>query len=294
MANRRKAIILAGGAGTRLHPLTAYLTKQLLPVYDKPMVYYPLTTVMLAGVKDILIIAAPEHEQMFRRLLGDGAQWGLNLQYAVQPEPKGIAQAFLIGREFLAGDPCILVLGDNIFYGDELSAMMRRAAAKFDEACVFACRVEDPERYGVVEFGPDGRPVSIVEKPSAPKSHFAVTGLYFYDGSVSDVAASMRPSGRGELEITDVNEHYLKAGKLHVERMGRGFAWFDAGTHDSLLDAAEFIRVVEKRQGLKIGCPEEVAYRMGFIDRPQLSVLAGGLAKSTYGQYLASMLAEAP
>jgi glucose-1-phosphate thymidylyltransferase len=281
-----KGIILAGGAGTRLHPLTHAVSKQLLPVYDKPMIYYPLCTVMLAGIRDVLVITTPHDEQSFQRLLGDGTQWGMRLSYAVQPEPEGIAQALVIGRDFIGDDSVALILGDNLFYGHGLVDLLQRAAAREQGATVFAYLVRNPERYGVLELAGDGRALRIEEKPPMPKSPWAVTGLYFYDNRVPDVAAGLRPSRRGELEITDVNNWYLERGELHVEKMGRGFAWLDTGTHDSLLEAATFVQTVEHRQGLKICCPEEVAFHMGFIDAEQLLRLAAPLDNSEYGGYL--------
>jgi glucose-1-phosphate thymidylyltransferase len=282
----RKGIILAGGRGTRLHPLTLATSKQLLPVYDKPLIYYPLTTLMLAGIREYLIITTPEEAGQFKRLLGDGKQWGIELSYAVQDQPGGIAQAFLIGKEFLAGSPSALILGDNVFYGTSLVSMLRDAAEQARGATVFASWVDDPERYGVIEFDAAYRPVRIVEKPKAPKSNYAVTGLYFYDDRVTDVVREMKPSARGELEITDLNQWYLDRGELHAERFGRGYAWLDAGTHESLLEASQFIHIVEKRQGLKIACPEEVAFVQGFIDAEQLLRLAEPLKGTGYGQYL--------
>ncbi|PLW84345.1 glucose-1-phosphate thymidylyltransferase [Kineobactrum sediminis] len=292
MAITYKGIILAGGSGTRLHPLTSTVSKQLMPVYDKPMIYYPLATLMLAGIRDILVITTPRDREAFADLLGDGTRWGLNISYTVQPSPDGLAQAFLLGETFIGNDPVALVLGDNIFYGGGFTPGLRKAARRDRGASVFAYYVQDPERYGVVNFNDDGIALDIEEKPANPKSHYAVTGLYFYDNDVVDIARSIRPSPRGELEITDVNKAYLARGDLQVEVMSRGTAWLDTGTHNSLLDAANFIRVVEERQGLKIACPEEVAYRMGYIDAEQLLALAAPLEKSGYGLYLQQLLSR--
>ncbi len=289
---QRKGIILAGGSGTRLHPATLAISKQLLPVYDKPMVYYPLSTLMLAGVRDILIISTPQDTARFAELLGDGARWGLNLSYCVQPSPDGLAQAFVLGKNFIGDAHSSLVLGDNIFYGHDLALLLRAAASRDSGASVFAYHVTDPERYGVVQFDAQHRAISIEEKPKVPRSHYAVTGLYFYDEQVCELAAGLKPSARGELEITDLNALYLQQAKLHVQIMGRGFAWLDTGTHDSLLDAGQFIATLERRQGLKVACPEEIAFRSGWIDAAQLEKLAAPLLKNGYGQYLMRLLKE--
>jgi len=286
----RRGIVLAGGSGTRLYPVTQVVSKQLLPVYDKPMIYYPLTTLMLGGMREVLVISTPQDTPRFTELLGDGHQWGMSIQYVVQPSPDGLARAFVIGRDFVDGGPSALVLGDNIFYGHDFVRQLGSAQGRGEGATIFAHHVHDPERYGVVEFDRNGQAISIEEKPDVPKSHYAVTGLYFYDGQVCDIAASLAPSARGELEITDVNRHYLSRGELHVERLGRGYAWLDTGTHDSLLEAASFIATLQRRQGLMVACPEEVAFGQGWIDAAKVEELARPLAKNSYGQYLLNLI----
>ena len=289
---KRKGIILAGGSGTRLYPLTQAISKQLLPVYDKPMIYYPLSVLMLAGIREVLVINTPHEQALFKALLGDGSQWGMDIQYAAQPSPDGLAQAYLIGRDFVAGQPSCLVLGDNIFYGHGFTDMLRRADARSEGATVFGYWVNDPERYGVAEFDAQGRVVGIEEKPANPRSHYAVTGLYFYDGMASEYASELKPSSRGELEITDLNRRYLEGGALHLEPLGRGHAWLDTGTHQSLLEASNFIETIEARQGLRVCCPEEIAFGNGWIDAAQVEKLAAPLAKNGYGQYLLSLVSR--
>ena len=289
---KRKGIILAGGSGTRLYPLTQAISKQLLPVYDKPMIYYPLSVLMLAGIREVLVINTPHEQALFKALLGDGSQWGMDIQYAAQPSPDGLAQAYLIGRDFVAGQPSCLILGDNIFYGHGFTGMLRRADQRAEGATIFGYWVNDPERYGVAEFDQDGRVVGIEEKPAKPRSNYAVTGLYFYDGMASEYASELKPSPRGELEITDLNRRYLEAGALHLEPLGRGHAWLDTGTHQSLLEASNFIETIEARQGLRVCCPEEIAFGNGWIDAAQVEKLAAPLAKNGYGQYLLSLVSR--
>ncbi len=290
----RTGIILAGGSGTRLYPITQAISKQLLPVFDKPMVYYPLSVLMLAGIREVLVINTPHEQALFKQLLGDGSQWGMKIEYAAQPSPDGLAQAFLIGRDFLDGAPSCLVLGDNIFYGHGLTGLLRHASEREDGATVFGYWVRDPERYGVAEFDADGKVVGLEEKPAKPRSNYAVTGLYFYDGQASELAATLKPSARGELEITDLNRLYLEQGNLHLERLGRGYAWLDTGTHESLVEASSYIETIEKRQGLRVCCPEEIAWNNGWIDDAQLRALAQPLAKNGYGQYLLGLLEHGP
>ena len=288
----RKGLILAGGSGTRLYPATQCISKQLLPIYDKPLIYYPLSTLMLAGIREILVISTPQDTPRFEQLLGDGARWGITLRYAVQPSPGGLAQAFIVGKDFIGAETCALILGDNIFYGSEFPLMLRRAGEQTDGATIFAYTVKDPERYGVIQFDSSGRAISLEEKPKAPKSRYAITGLYFYDNQVVDIASSLQPSARGELEITDVNRRYLDMGSLHAKIMGRGLAWLDTGTHESLIEAAVFVQTIEKRQGLKIACPEEIAYRHGYVTGADVEKLAAPMRNSAYGQYLLALLQE--